>query len=133
MLALTALLILALVSCAPRVAPVGQIAPDPERPGEYTMNPELPQPDPAHYQGGVLSALGGFLPSPWREILSGGAALLGGAFVGRRGPRRMLAQVVGGIESAKRDMSEEAIAALHDHLGKAQDDKTKKVIWEMRP
>lgn len=127
---------LALCACGPiRVAPVGDVAPDPKRPGVQVMNPALPQPDPADYQGGgllnvVRTAVETFAPSPYREGILG---LLSVFFVARgRRYKRALSQTVGGIEAAKRDRPE-IVPAIHSALAETQDEDAKRVVWEMRP
>lgn len=129
--------LLVVAACAaPRVAPVGQIAPDPARPGEYTLNPALPQPEAEDYQPGAglgwLSLLGGLLPSPWRELVGMGTAALITAPMARRAPLRALRQTVCGIEQAKKE-APDAVPALHAALEGAQDEDAKKLVWEMRP
>jgi hypothetical protein len=138
--------VLALSGCAlwerepPRVAPVGTVAPHPEEPGVYVLNPALPQPDPAGYRaggasgglGGLLGFLADLLPGPWGPLLAGLIGMLVGLPAGRRGPLRALRQTVNGIELAKHE-APEALPALHAALDRAQDESAKRLVWELRP
>lgn len=125
-----------LAGCAAvRTAPVGTIAPDPARPGAYVMNPELEQPTPADYQpggGGFVALLGSLLPQPWGTILTGLATALVAMPIARRAPLRALRQTVNAIESAKTEHPE-GVPTLHAALDSAQDEDTKRMVWEMRP
>lgn len=121
--------------CPPRVAPVGTITPDPTKAGAYVMNAALPQPDAADYQGGAggwLDLVGMLLPQPWGAVLASLGTALVAAPLARRGPLRALKQTVCGIEKAKAILPA-STEAIHGALAEAQDEDTKRTVWELRP
>ncbi len=134
---LLALIAVALWGCAPvRVAPVGTIAEDPNG-KSWTMNSDLPQPVAADYQpgaglGGLLQAAGAFLPEPWRELVLMLSTTLVAKRVAESPLKTALAQTVNGIELAKREKPE-AVPSIHQCLAQTQDERTKKLVWDLRP
>ena len=139
-MALVGLLILIgiMSGCARLVAPVGNLEPDPAKPGAYVMNPALPQPNPADYNTDTAIdtaiGLGSLLPPPAGEAV--GLLGLGVAWWRerkRQQTQRALQQTVNGIELAKADLGAEKRAVLTDHLAKTQDEDAKRLVWEARP
>lgn len=119
---------------APRVAPVGTISPGPE--GTYILNAALPQPAPEDYEPGAgfgwLEMIAQILPSPWREIVGMLLALLVGRRAGAAPLMTALRQTVAGVEMAKA-ANPDFKPALHSSLNETQDERTKKLIWDLRP
>lgn len=129
-----ALLCLALGGCAIPVRPIGYVDPDPMTPGSYRFAPDPErEPQPASAVGSIAGLVGAALPGPWGAIVSAlGASLVAGR-IAKRGPQRCLEQTVAGIEQAKAKLPPEALDALHTALAMAQDDSTKRAVWEARP
>ncbi len=136
-LCLLALLAVALWGCSPvRVAPVGTLAEDPSG-GGWTMNRDLPQPKAEDYQpgagvGGFLQMAGAFLPEPWREIVLMLSTTLVAKKVAESPLKAALQQTVNGIELAKAD-NPSALPAIHARLAETQDERTKRLVWNLRP
>ncbi len=134
---LLALIAVMLWGCSPvRVAPVGTLSEDPTG-GGWTMNRELPQPAPADYEpgagiGGFISMIGTALPSPWRELVLMLSTTLVAKKVAESPLKTALAQTVNGIELAKREKPE-AVPSIHQCLAETQDERTKKLVWDLRP
>lgn len=132
-----ALIGVAIFSCSPiRVSPVGTMTSDPTG-GGWTMNRELPQPVPADYQpgsgiGGFVQAIGGFLPEPWREIVLMLSTTLVAKRVAESPLKAALKQTVNGIQLAKAD-NPSAVPAIHRRLAETQDERTKRLVWDLRP
>lgn len=131
------LVVCVITSCSPvRVAPVGTLAEDPTG-GGWTMNRALPQPVAADYQpgagiGGLVQMLGAFLPSPWRELVLMLSTTLVAKRVAESPLKAALAQTVSGIELAKREKPD-AVPSIHQCLAETQDERTKKLVWDLRP
>lgn len=127
--------IIVLDGCSPmRVSPVGTLTPDPSG-GGWTMNRDLPQPVAADYQAGGLGWLQGIaalLPSPWREIVLMLLTTLCAKKAAESPLKAALQQTVNGIELAKGDRPDSA-PALHQRLAETQDERTKRIVWDMRP
>jgi hypothetical protein len=134
---LLALLAIIMWGCSPvRVSPVGTISEDPTG-GGWTMNRDLPQPVAADYQpgamtGGFLQTIGAFLPSPWREIVLMLSTTLVAKRVAESPLKAALQQTVNGIELAKAD-NPAAMPAIHQRLAETQDERTKRLVWDLRP
>lgn len=130
------LVLVLLASCSPmRVAPVGTVTPDPTG-GGWTMNRDLPQPVAEDYQPGAalgwLQVVGSVLPSPWREVALMLVSTLAAKRVAEAPWRKALQQTVNGLELAKNDHPD-AVPALHMRLGETQDERTKRLVWDLRP
>lgn len=131
-LSLCLLLLAVLLGCnGMRVEPVGHVVPDPDHPGEFLINPDAASLSDG--AGGFIDLVGRFLPAPWGTIVSMLGSALVAMPVARRAPNRALKQTVDGIESAKSELPPEVIEKLHTHLSKAQDDATKRTVYDLRP
>ncbi len=130
---LVSLLALALVSCAVPVRPIAFLEPVSGRDGVYHFTPDQDQ-EPQIGPGiaAFLGGLGALLPSPYRELLG----MLVVAYVGERrkqGADACHKQTIDGIEAAKTALPPESWKALTGSLAAAQDDKTKKLVWDLTP
>jgi hypothetical protein len=127
------LMVFSLVSCAIPVRPIAFVEPVPGRDGVYHFTPDKdqePQVGPGIFAG--LGAIAAFLPSPYRELL--GMLVVG--WIGekrKQGADACHKQTIDGIEAAKTALPPESWKTLTGSLASTQDEKTKKLVWDMTP